>query len=88
MQLLSQDTKLLAQQFMIGMLKRMMKSEEFLHSVVVNENVTCHLLKVLMTKCGHNKILLSIIKIIFPRVDMKNNHILYTIIMNYNNKYG
>jgi len=74
---------------MIAMLKNMLKSKGFVRSVVANENITCHLLKVLMMKCGYNKILMSIIKLMLVQLNLKkkqNN--LRTIVLNYRNKYG
>ncbi|KAL5232641.1 hypothetical protein ACI65C_000051 [Semiaphis heraclei] len=88
LQSLSQDSKSLAQKFMIAMLKNMLKSKGFVRSVVANENITCHLLKVLMMKCGYNKILMSIIKLMLVQLNLKkkqNN--LRTIVLNYKNKY-
>lgn len=74
---------------MITMLKKMLRSDEFLYSVIENENVTCQLLKVLMAKCGFNKILLSIVKLITPLIDgTKNKNNLNMTITSYNNKYG
>lgn len=74
---------------MIAMLNKILKNQEFLCSVIAHENKTCQLLKVLMTKCGYNKILLSIIKLIAPRVDAKKNkNNLQMTIMSYKNKYG
>lgn len=86
LQLLSQDTKSLAQQFMIKLLRDMLRSEEFVCSIVANENVSCHLLKVLMMKYGYNKILISIVKLMIAQINVKNN--LHMTIMNYLNKYG
>lgn len=74
---------------MVTMLKKMLRSKEFLHSVVTNENITSHLLKVLMMKCGYNKILMSIFKLMMVQMNEKkiqNN--LYMTIMSYLNKYG
>jgi len=74
---------------MIAMFKNMLKSKGFVRSVVANENITCHLLKVLMMKCGYNKILMSIVKLMLVQLNLKkkqNN--LRTIILNYRNKYG
>lgn len=74
---------------MIAMFKNMLKSKGFVRSAIANENITCHLLKVLMMKCGYNKILMSIVKLILVQLNLKkkqNN--LRTIIMNYKNKYG
>jgi len=74
---------------MIAMLKNMSKSKGFVRSTIANENITCHLLKVLMMKCGYNKILMSIVKLMLVQLNLKkkqNN--LHTIIMNYKNKYG
>ncbi|KAL4148797.1 hypothetical protein QTP88_002952 [Uroleucon formosanum] len=88
LQSLSQDAKSLAQKFMIAMFKNMLKSKGFVRSAIANENITCHLLKVLMMKCGYNKILMSIVKLILVQLNLKkkqNN--LRTIIMNYKNKY-
>lgn len=88
LQSLSQDAKSLAQNFMIAMFKNMLKSKGFVRSVVANENITCHLLKVLMMKCGYNKILMSIVKLMMVQLNLKkkqNN--LRTIILNYKNKY-
>lgn len=74
---------------MIAMLKKMLKSREFLYSVIGNENVTCQLLKVLMAKYGFNKILLSIVKLMAPLIDgTKNKNNLNIIITSYINKYG
>lgn len=74
---------------MLAMLNKIIKSQEFLCSIIAYENKTCQLLKVLMTKCGYNKILLSIIKLIAPQIDtMKNKNNLQMTIMNYKNKYG
>jgi hypothetical protein len=67
----------------------MLRSKVYLRSVVANENITCHLLKVLMTKCGYNKILMSIVKLILVQLNVKkkqNN--LRMIVTNYKNKYG
>lgn len=73
---------------MIAMLKNMLKSKEFIRSVMMNENVTCHLLKVLMMKCGYNKILLAIVKLI-DSMNVKSDHnYLHMTIMNYINKHG
>uniref|UniRef100_A0A2H8TLT6 Integrator complex subunit 1 n=1 Tax=Melanaphis sacchari TaxID=742174 RepID=A0A2H8TLT6_9HEMI len=88
LQSLSQDSKSLAKNFMIAMFKHMLKSKGFIRSVVANENITCHLFKVLMTKCGYNKILMSIIKLMLGQLNTKkkqNN--LSMIILNYKNKY-
>lgn len=71
------------------MLKKMFKSKEFVSLVVANENITCHLLKVLMMKCGCNKILMTIVKLIVVQMDANNKqNILYTTVVNYINKYG
>lgn len=73
---------------MIAMLKNMLRSKDFIRSVVTNENVTCHLLKVLIMKCGYNKILLAIVKLI-DSMNVKSNHNnLHMTITNYINKYG
>jgi len=67
----------------------MLRSKGFVRSVVAYENITCHLLKVLMTKCGYNKVLMSIVKLILVQLNTKkkqNN--LRMITMNYKNKYG
>lgn len=74
---------------MISMFKSMLRSKGFVRSVVANENITCHLLKVLMMKCGYNKILMSITKLMLVQLNLKktqNN--LRMIILNYKNKYG
>lgn len=74
---------------MITLFKNMLKSKGFVRSMVASENITCHLLKVLMMKCGYNKILMSIVKLILVQLNLKkkqNN--LRTIILNYKNKYG
>lgn len=74
---------------MVAMLKKMLSSKEFVYSVVTNENITCHLLKVLMMKCGYSKILLSIFKLMMAQMNEKkiqNN--LYMTILSYINKYG
>lgn len=74
---------------MIGMLKNMINSKEFKCSVIANENATCHLMKVLMMKCGYNKLLMSIVMLIVTEMNEKkiqNN--LHMITMNYINKYG
>jgi len=74
---------------MIALFKNMLRSKVYQRSVVANENITCHLLKVLMTKCGYNKILMSIVKLILVQLNVKkkqNN--LRMIITNYKNKYG
>lgn len=74
---------------MVTLLKNMLKSKEFLDSVVTNENVTCHIIKVLMMKCGYNKILISIFKLMINQMKQKkiqNN--LYMTVMSYINKYG
>lgn len=74
---------------MIAMLKKMTKNKEFLGLVISNENITSHLLKVFMMKCGFSKILLSIIKLMIAQMDMeKTQNILYSTIMKYLNKYG
>jgi hypothetical protein len=70
------------------MLKNMAK-KEFMFSIIENKNVTCHLLKVLMMKCGYNKILMAIVKLILDQMDVKktqNN--LHMIIISYINKYS
>jgi len=86
---LSQDAKSLAQKYMIAMLKNMLKSKGFVRSVIANENITCHLLKVLMMKCGYNKILMCIIKLMLVQLNLKKKHNnLRTIVLNYKNKYG
>lgn len=74
---------------MISMFKNMLKSKGFVRTAVANENITCHLLKVLMTKCGYNKVLMSIVKLILLQLNTKkkqNN--LLMILLNYKNKYG
>lgn len=74
---------------MIAMFKNMLKSKGFVRSAVANENITCHLLKVLMMKCGYNKILMSIVKLMLVQLNLKkkqNN--LRTIVLNYKNKFG
>lgn len=74
---------------MTAMLKNMSRNKEFVRFVVANENVTCHLLKVLMMKCGYNKILLSIVKLMMVQMNTKKNlNNLQMTIMNYINKYG
>lgn len=80
---------MLDQQFMIGLLKNMIKSKEFKCSVIANENATCQLLKVLMMKCGYNKLLMSIVTLIVTEMnEKKQQNNLHMIIMNYINKYG
>lgn len=76
----------MSQQFMVKLLKDMTRSKEFICSIVENENVSCHLLKVLMMKYGYNKILMYIVKLIIAQINVKNN--LHMTIMNYLNKYG
>lgn len=76
----------MAQQFMIKLLRDMSKSTEFICAIVANENVSCHLLKLLMMKYGYNKILMSIVKMMIAQINVKNN--LHMTIMNYLNKYG
>lgn len=74
---------------MTTILKNMLKSREFTYFVIKNENVTCHLLKILMIKFGYNKKLMSIVKLLIADINMEtipNN--LYMTIMNYINKYG
>lgn len=74
---------------MIAMLKKMLRSQEFIYSVIENENVTCQLLKVLMAKYGFNKILLSIVKLMAPLIDgTKNKNNLNMTITSYINKFG
>lgn len=71
------------------MFKNMLRSKGFVRSVVAKENITCHILKVLMMKCGYNKVLMSIVKLILVQLNAKkkqNN--LLMIILNYKNKYG
>lgn len=70
------------------MLKSMAK-KDFMYSVIENKNVTCHLLKVLMMKCGYNKILMAIVKLIFDQMDVeKTQNNLHMIITSYKNKYS
>lgn len=74
---------------MVAMLKKMIRSKEFLNTVVTKENITCHLLKVLMMKCGYNKILMSIFKLMIAQMnEKKTQNNLYMTIMSYINKYG
>lgn len=70
------------------MLKNMAK-KEFMCSVVENGNITCHLLKVLMMKCGYNKILMGIVDLIVDQIVIKKNqNNLHMIIKSYKNKYS
>ncbi|VVC44914.1 Hypothetical protein CINCED_3A009720 [Cinara cedri] len=85
LQLLSQDTKKRGLQFMLKFLKDISKSKEFLCCIVAKENVSCHLLKVLMMKFGYNELLMCIVKLMFTQVNGKKN--LYMTITNYLNKY-
>lgn len=74
---------------MTAMLKNMLRSKEFVRIVVANENMTCHLLKVLMMKSGYNKILMSIVKLMIVQMNKKKtqNNLQMTV-MNYINRYG
>lgn len=74
---------------MTAILKNMLKSKEFINSVIKNDNITCHLFKVLMMKYGYNKKLMSIVKLLISEINMKKTqNSLHIMIMNYINKYG
>ncbi|XP_050427828.1 integrator complex subunit 1 isoform X2 [Adelges cooleyi] len=87
LQSLSQDTKYLGQKLMQSLLRKMLKNKEFVGVIITNKNLSS-LLRVLMAKYGHNKILLCIVKLMVVQIDKnKQPNTLYTSIMDYINKY-
>ncbi|XP_050534872.1 integrator complex subunit 1-like isoform X2 [Daktulosphaira vitifoliae] len=85
---LLQDTPSQAQHLIVVMLKKMLKNKEFVNVTVVNENISYHLLKVLMTKWGYNKILMAIVKLMISNIDnQKHTSMLHTLLTSYINKY-
>lgn len=66
----------------------MYRRKEFICSVVANENVTDHFLKLLMMKYGSNKIIMAMVKLMATQTNVKKQKNLYMTITNYINKYG
>jgi len=66
----------------------MYKRKEFICSVVANQNVTGHFLKLLMMKYGYNKILMSMVKLMAIETNAQEQKNLHMTITAYINKYG